>query len=254
MEDNAKETKLKKIMIYVWATVAILFIITIFFGYVAGYRFKDNFGIGKIGHLKMTMPMPLTFVYIDSSEKIQTTKDNELVNISLSPKTHSIIVARDGYFPWTKTFVVPSNKDITFSPIFVSQNASGEIITQKDPEYWDLRSSIIRNILPKKNSRIFSDNKKTSLWVDDNAIYVETGSTTTKVIQPDTIVKNVSFYKDRSDAIIFSTTNSIFVIETDTTSQQNFMPIYRGTDPDFIKTSPNFIYVLDNETLMQVVI
>ncbi|KND47850.1 MAG: hypothetical protein AB201_02980 [Parcubacteria bacterium C7867-006] len=254
MEDIAKESKTKKIMVYIWTTLAIIIFFSVFFAYHLGYRFKDNLTVGKIGHLNMTIPMPLTSVFIDNSQKIETSKDNEQIKISLSPKTHSVIVARDGYFPWTKSFVVPSNGNITVSPIFVSQNASGQIITQKDPEYWQIRSNIIRNIIPKKDNPISSTDKTVTLWVDDNAIYVKNNEVVTKVIQPDTVVKNVSFYKDRNDAVIFSTTNSIFVIETDTSSAQNFMPIYRGTSPNFIKTDPNFIYVLDGDVLMQVII
>ncbi len=254
MEDIAKESKIKKVMVYIWTSIAIFIIASTFIGYKLGYRLKDNLSIGKIGHLNMTIPMPLTSIYIDNSEKIQTKSDNEKISIALSPKTHSVIVARDGYFPWTKSFTVPSNKIINLSPIFVSQNASGQIITQKDPEYWELRSSIIRSILPAKKYPILSSDKKTSLWVEDNAVFVQTGSTTTKVIEPDTVVRNVSFYKDRSDAIIFTTSNSVFVIETDSTGAQNFMPIYRGTQPNFISNNPNFIYVLDGDLLMQVVI
>ena len=252
MEDIAKESKLKKMMAYICASLVIFILISIFFTYHLGYRLKDNFTIGKIGHLNISIPFPLTSIYIDNSHKIETSIENEAVTVPLSPKTHSIIVAREGYFPWTKSFSVPSNGNITVSPIFVSQNPSGVIITQRDPEYWEIRSSIIRYLTPTKNYPLLSSDKKTSLWIDDNAIYVKTGENVTKVMQPDNIVRNVSFYKDRNDVIIFSIANSIFVIETDTTSTQNSMPVYRGTEPNFVKADQNFIYVLDGDLLMQV--
>lgn len=254
MDNIAKDNLPVKKLKYFWIVVLIIAVILSCVVYFLGYRFKDNFTLGKSGTLTLTIPLPETSIFIDNSQKIVTTKENENVTVSLSPKTHSVIIGRDRYFPWTKDFVVPSKGNVTLSPIFVSQNASGELITQKDPEYWKIRNRIIRDVLPTKNNPILSSDGKTSLWIDDNAILVTTGSTTTKVIQPDTVIKNVSFYKNRSDAVIFSTANSVYVIETDTSSAQNFMPIYRGTSPAFIKDSPDFIYILDSENLMQVII
>lgn len=254
MGDIAKEKKFGKIMKYLWFGIVILLFFITILGYNLGYRLKDNLTIGKIGELSMSIPMSLTHIYIDSSKKIETKKDNEEINIKLSPKTHSVIVARDGYFPWKKTFIIPSGSKIKLEPIFVSQNASGQIITQKDPEYWKIRGDVYRNILPSEKYPLKSKDKTTTLWVNNNSIYIRIASSTTKVIQTETPIRNVSFYKDRTDAIIFSTSDSIFVIETDTKSEQNFMPIYRGTTPNFISNDPNFIYVLDIENLMQVII
>ena len=53
---------------------------------------------------------------------------------------------------------------------------------------------------------------------------------------------------------MFSIYNNIFVIDTEKDGTQNFLPLYKGQSPSFIKTDPNFIYVLDGQALMQVVI
>lgn len=254
MKDIAKEEKFVKTAKYIWGGIVISILLIIILGYNLGYRLKDNLTVGKIGELTMSIPMPLTHIYIDSSKKIETKKDNEEVNIKLSPKSHSIIVARDGYFPWTKTFTIPSGSKIKLEPMFVSQNASGQIITQKDPEYWKIRGDVYRNILPTEKYPISSKDKTATLWVNNNTIYIKVASSTIKVIQTETPIRNVAFYKERVSAVIFSTSDSVFVIETDTKSEQNFMPIYRGTKPIFISNDPNFIYVLDGENLMQVII
>lgn len=254
MDNIAKDSSISKKAKIFWVALIFIAIVSTFSLYFLGYRFKDNFTLGKSGVLKMTVPLPETSIFIDNSQKIITSKENEVIELTLSPKTHNIIVGRDRYFPWTKNFVVPSEKTIELHPIFVSQNASGQIITQNDPEYWAIRSKIIHDMLPTKNSPIKSSDDSKILWVKDNAIMVGTTSSSTKVIEPDTIIKNVSFYKNRNDAVIFSTTDSIYVIETDTSSTQNFMPIYKGTSPSFIKDNPDFIYVFDGGTLMQVII
>lgn len=254
MDNIAKERNWIKKAKYFWMVFLSLCIILEIFFYFAGYRFTDNFKIGRSGDLVMTIPHQLTTIYIDNSEKLQTKKDNETVQIKLSPKTHSIIVSKEGYFPWTKTFSVPSNKKIYLSPIFVSQNASGQIITKNDPEYWKIRNLIYQNKPQTKINPLTSLNSKEKIWVEENSIMIYDGFLNKKVIKPETPINNISFYKDRVDAVIFSTENTIYVIETDPAGSQNFMPIYRGTKPYFAKTDPNFIYVLDGEILMQIVI
>ena len=235
--------------------IGILVILAVIFtGYKMGYRLRSNLSIGKVGNLSMTIPLANTNIFIDQSKKITVTKENEEINLPFSPTQHSVIVSRDGYFPWKKDFVVKSNETLKLVPLFVTQNATGQIITDKDPEYLKIKNSVIMSPSPTEASPIFSVDKSVSVWLDDNAIFVKTGDEVRKVIQPDTIVRNVSFYKDRSDVIMFSTSGSVFVIEVGEEGNQNFMPVYRGQKPSFLKTDPNFIYVLDGEILMQVVI
>ncbi len=239
--------------IYTVSGIILVIILVGAFGYGAGFRFGNHFSIGKVGILSMTLPLSETSVFIDQSQKIQTTKENEVVEIKLSPKSHNIIVSHDGYFPWTKTFSLPSAGNVTLSPLFVSQNTSGLMIGQSDPEYWKIKSGILSDVLPSKTHPRISADKSTILWVEDNAMLtqVANGSPHT-VLQPDTVIKNVDFYKDRSDAVIFSTFNAVYVIEVDTEGTQNFMPIYKGADPSFIKSDNNSIYIEDENSLMQV--
>ncbi|KKR31366.1 MAG: hypothetical protein UT65_C0028G0008 [Parcubacteria group bacterium GW2011_GWF2_39_8b] len=244
----------KRTRLWIWVGTGILIILVFIIGYNRDYRFRNNFTIGKVGTLTVTLPLPDTFVYVDETEKAKTTKENETVVIKLSPRTHSVITSHIGYYPWTKQITIPSDENIILSPIFVSVNASGMIITNNDSDYWKIRDMVERYKLPTKESPITSDDKTTIIWLYDNAIMATVGSTTTTVIQPDTIIRNIAFYKDRSDAVIFSTYTAIYVIEIAKGDSQNFFPIYKGTSPSFIKVDPNFIYVKDGANLMQVVI
>ncbi len=223
-------------------------------GYISGYRIKNNFTIGKVGQVEIDIPLSGTAIFIDESKKITTTKDSETVQVKLSPRNHSFIVSREGYLPWIKKISVPSGKNIKLSPIFIASNASGQIIGTSDKEYYTIRNSIVYDAGATKEKPLFSKDNRTKLWLDDNAIYVETGSTTKKVIQPDTIIKNVSFYKNRSDVVVFSNQTSVYALEVESNGIQNFMPIYRGQDPSFVTADENSLYILDNGTLMQVFI
>jgi len=220
--------------------------------YLLGFRIRENFTIGKIGKVQIEVPLSGTMVFIDESKKITSTKDNEIIEMNLSPRTHSFIVSKEGYLPWTKKIVVPSGKEIKLTPIFISSYQSGQIITVNDKEFYKIRNSIIKNIPPSEKSPELSKDGTTKLWLEDNAILVSTGSTTKMVIQPDTIIRNVSFYKDRSDVVIFSNQNSIYAIETETEGIQNFIPIYRGEEPSFVLASESSLYIYDNVTLMQI--
>lgn len=262
MQDNAKKIIKENRSLLIYVLVAILVIILIITGYKKGYRIQSNFLPGKVGTLSLELPLPLTNVFIDEEMKLKTSKDNELLELTLSPRKHSIIISRDGYYPWTKEFKITSQQTTKLQPIFVTINTTGQIITDRDPEYWELKGKIVQAILPEKNSEKISGDKSAKLWIDDNAILVSStssensglSSTTTKVIQPDTIIRSVDFYKNRSDVVIFSTLNAIYVIEVSKEGKQNFMPIYKGTSPIFYKDSSDYIYVWDNGTLMQVII
>jgi hypothetical protein len=53
---------------------------------------------------------------------------------------------------------------------------------------------------------------------------------------------------------MFSVDNAVYAIDVDKEGTQNFLPVYKGTSPSFIEATSSYIYVLDGDTLMQVVI
>ncbi len=254
MDNIAKESFFQKykVYIYIFCTTAVL--IFFFALYESGYRLTDDYTLGKVGRLEVALPLAGTSVFVDSSQKITTTKDNETVFVFLSPKTHQIIVSKEGYFPWKKDVKVDSKKSVEIKPLVVPSNASGQIITSVDPDYWSIRNKIMIDPLPTLSSPKTSEDGSTKIWVDDNGISAMVGSTTVSVLKTDSAIRNISFYKNRNDAIIFSTVDGIFVIEIDNKGGQNFMPIYKGVRPSFIEADPAFIYVLDGENLMQVIL
>ncbi|MES2213209.1 MAG: hypothetical protein V4473_00030 [Patescibacteria group bacterium] len=227
-------------------------IIIIFIGYIAGYRLSRTLAIGKIGSIEMTLPLNETSVLVDNKEKLLTSEENQKVNISVTPGEHKIIIARKSYFPWTQNIVMPSDGHMNFTPIFVSQNTSGMIVGTRDPEYWQIKKEIETATLPTLEKPLVSRDGTVTVWIENNAIIARTHGEVHTVIQPTAPVKNIAFYKDRSDTLVFSVMNAVSVIEIETDGIQNFMPIYKGTDPHFIAPDPTFLYVEDGNTLLQV--
>ena len=254
MEDNVKNQMWQNKFLYASIIVVILIISLIIFGYKKGYRFQENFMIGKLGALSLQIPFSQTNIYIDENKKIVTTEKDEVVELSISPRNHTVMISRDGYYPWKKDISVESEQIIKLFPIFVSKNPSGEIISKEDPEFWQIRNKIIYDVLPTKNTPHLSTDQSTKMWIEDNAVMVQVASTTKTVIQPDPIIRNVYFYKDRSDVLILSVSNGVYAIEVNKEGTQNFLPIYKGVYPSFIEGDLNYIYVLDNGVLMQVII
>jgi hypothetical protein len=233
-------------------TIILVAIIIIF--YKKGYRLQDNFMIGKVGNLSLVIPLSQTNIFIDDKNKIITSSENEKIEISLSPRKHTVIISREGYYPWKKDVVMQSEGKIIFNPVFVSSNPSGSVIEKTDPEFWKIRNQIITDKLPTKDTPKISKDGSAKLWVEDNAVIVSIASTTKTVIQPDPAIENVYFYKDRNDVIILSVSNGVYAMEVDKENTQNFLPIYKGISPSSIEGNQNYIYVLDNDILMKVVI
>jgi hypothetical protein len=250
MKDNVKTIK----KFYIFLGIIVFTIFTLIFLYTLGFRLVSGFKIGRVGQISVTAPLNNTWIYIDNSKKITTSTDNQTVEVSLSPKTHTIIVARESYYPWKKDLEITSNSKIKLDPLFVSQNPSGNIIPKEDPEYLTILNSIKNNTTPTKNNPKKSTALDAIVWTEGKKIFVKHGEKETEVITLQTDVKNVGFYKDRNDAIVFSTSLGVYVIETDKKGGQNFMPIYKGQDPYFVQTDPNYIYVQDDAALMQVLI
>lgn len=232
--------------------IVVIIILSILGLYKVGFRFTDNYTLGKTGYLNINTPVENTSIIIDRKTKILSTKQSE--KIALTPQTHEIIISREGFYPWTKKIKIPSNNTLVIFPIFISQNASGQIITKNDWEYWKIKNLVEKNSLPSTDKPLISKDRETSVWLENNAVLAKIRDKIHTVIQPETPIKNLSFYKDRNDVLIFSTDKAVYAIETDTANTQNFYPIYKGTDPKFVTATTTSIYVLDGDLLMEVVI
>jgi hypothetical protein len=237
--------------------LTILAIIIIILGafYFLGYR-VGTFGIGKQGHIEMTVPFANTDIFADEEKKLTTSDENEKVSIALTPTEHQIIVSRGGYLPWAKKVRISQGERISLIPLFVTSNATGEIITNRDPNYSSIKNAVTRASLPTKENPRLSTDTSTEMWVEANTILIQRGGQTTTVIAPEPVITAAEFYKDRPDVLIFSAGTTIFAIETDANPEniQNLLPIFTGQTPKFTINDNNSIYVLDGTLLMAVVI
>lgn len=250
MSENVKNNKIYKYLGSILG-IAVLALIVLF---ILGYRFTEDFSLAKNGYLSISIPLPETTVIINETKKIITTKENEIIEVSLPQKAHSVIIAHENFYPWIKEVKVSNGTTTKVSPIFVFQNASGSIITKNDPEYWKIISDINKNVLPNINSQKVSGDESIKIWVENNTIMAKSDEEIVEVVKPEDPIRNLDFYKKRNDSLIFSAGNGVFVIEIDKAGTQNFMPVYKGERPSFTIGDENYIFIQDSQNLMQVII
>jgi hypothetical protein len=238
---------------YLLTTIIILILASILL--TLGFRVQPNLSVSKNGTVEIVLSFASTTVYVDTQKIATTEKENETITKSLSVKTHTVIVGKPGYLPWTKDVTIEPNTTVVLEPIFVTQNATGQIITKNDTDYWTLRNSIQKSVLPTEAAPKISDG--VMLWLSGNTVYIKEGDTVKTIITPLDTIRSLDFYAHRNDVIIFASDSGIYAldaIEDAAKHKANFLPVYKGATPIFLKTDPSFIYVLDGENLLQVVI
>ena len=225
----------------------------------------DGFNLVKGGSILLPEPDENIKIFLDNKE----VGIEELENVA--PGVHSIILATDTLWPWKKDVLVVSSETSEIFPFLISKGVSGEIISQQDPEYGAIRASVLGETLPTTASPLLSDSSLVEVWSDQNNIFARWNgapdsipsyfcnddnecSSLVKILESESDVRNVDFYKSRDDVILVASQNGIFAIELDKRgATQNFQPVYKGTaSPRFTIVDENGIYVLDGPLLFLV--
>ncbi|MDO8510263.1 MAG: hypothetical protein Q7S15_01425 [bacterium] len=139
------------------------------------------------------------------------------------------------------------------------------VITEADPERGRINSLVVNAGLPSQTSKKKSADGTISIWAEGESIFAEwNGSDTSMpkifciegacqklltVIELKSLVRDLDFFKDRGDVVIFAAENGIFALELDKTKVQNLHPIYKGNEPIFYKNTDHAIFVKDGEAL-----
>ncbi len=169
------------------------------------------------------------------------------VTIDTVSGTHTVGVAKDGYFPWQKEIELMSASVATVRPFLLPRDSSGNIIPENDPEYKKL-SAAFSSSLPRDVAPAISSDHTMGLYVEGNTImakYLGDGEPpayfctrgkcddTHKVLVFDAQVRSLDFLPKRNDVALFAAQNGIFALELDTRGTQNFQPLYKGSRPSF---------------------
>lgn len=263
--------RIKKSRTSIWVGVIFLVGIAALF-YFSGYRFDNKFGITGTGNVEITSPLEGVVVYIDNAKEKTTSKSDEKVTLSnLKPGVHTVLLSKEGYWPWKKDITILSGVSVKLNPFFVSKTVSGSAITGADPEYDSIMEMVLKNTFSSEN-KLVSPGGLVSISLEEGAIWAEwlglkenipyyfcSDATKTscenklKILSSKDKIKNIEFYKDRFDLLLIAMGESVSVLELDIKGTQNFQPIYKGKDPSFVKTQyGESIFVLDVSSLMEI--
>ncbi|HEY4502804.1 MAG TPA: PEGA domain-containing protein [Candidatus Paceibacterota bacterium] len=231
----------------------------ILFVFTNGHRSEGN---GTI--LLNGVPAGAT-IFLDNKREKRV--DDSLVPralTDLSIGTHTVVVAKDGYWPWSKKIVVAHNESISLNVFVIAQEPAREIIKLTDKRYQTIRTAVEAYKLPHEPYPLTSEDGTTNVWATDTAILARwvsmekpnapfciTGvcDTTLTVLQIDLPIRDLAFLPARNDIIVFSAQNGIFALELDKRGTQNFEPIYLGVAPEFALLEKGVLAVIDEKIL-----
>ena len=157
--------------------------------------------------------------------------ENQKNGLKIKKGSHSIILSKEGYWPWVTITDISKKQTLNLYPFFVRQNSSGFMITKEDPEYYDILNRF---------------------WTKTHIDWEKDEYTPAIIAELESEIRASDFYKNRQDVILIAVENGIYALEINSSSTPNFQPIYKGTEPTFVKKDNNSIYVKDGEILMEV--
>lgn len=169
--------------------------------YVLGFRLNSDFKITKTGGIYIYSPEFKSDIYLNSRLKKQTGLIINGVFIqSLNPQTYSVLVAKNGYWPWQKKIPVKEEMVSELRALLISQNPKGEIIL-KGPflNLYSLPDKKILVLVEKKSgSDIF---KKLSFYSPEENIFLTPNSWATQSLA---VFKDIERQEQKDGVFSFS--------------------------------------------------
>jgi|GEM_PF-4436972 len=232
---------------------------------VYGYRSSAN-----LGSITVHVPYAGSTVFMNNVEVRSTTANEQDVEIGrVAPGEQSVLVHKEGYYPWKKTLAITKGERTTVFPFLVKQT----------PERHDIESSTFIDARPpatEKKRKVSPDGtivieninnvlSATRLTKTSSPLFCETASSTestdTKETCSDTVVisniqqgiKDIDFLPGRNDIVLFSSDAGIYAIEIDGRGTRNFQPVYEGAVNEFFtNTRTSSVYVATPTSTFQI--
>ncbi|MEX1028346.1 MAG: PEGA domain-containing protein, partial [Candidatus Paceibacterota bacterium] len=237
-----------------------------------GNRIYSAIGITSSGTINVTVPHAGAQLYLNDRPAGQSSRSNETLSFpNLRIGQHTLIVAREGYYPWAKTIELHADETQALRPFLAAHRPPQRTIDPNSSEYRELIRAIQEVRAPSAaEPRVARTRAPITIWVEGDAINARWRGEEDEIppsfcINPDRCVaqitvnttdqavRNLAFYKDRDDVVVFATGNAVYALEvTPHGTRQNFQPIYEGTEPNFVVTGTSTIAVLDDGFLLSI--
>ncbi|MFH1730000.1 MAG: carboxypeptidase-like regulatory domain-containing protein [Pseudomonadota bacterium] len=268
----------KRRIILVLCVLAFLIVAPFVLLYSNGYRLDSHFHLTQTGGLYVASPVSGAQIFVNNTLKRTTNLlQSGLFLQNLKPGNYSVLIAKEGYWPWKKDLDVKEQMVSEARALILPMEPTGRILRQEDlfPSEIEKYETIIDSLqqikkITNHNATTtierFTNHEREKVWWNpgENKIWVEWLKddssrpyflSENKVLVLNSIypVRNVDFFPGRRDVIIVAVQNGIFAIEIDGRGGRTLQPIYKGREPIFTiyKTDPS-VYVIDENTLMEI--
>jgi|GEM_PF-1636702 len=183
-------------------------------------------------------------IYLDNT--VQASRGGQITLKRLTPGEHTLLVARDGYWPWAKHITVGRGENLEM--VVFSFPVASELTPATVAPAQTERVRAEMTQLPTREEPLFSDDESTAVWVEGRNIVASWRDrrdrlpgyfcnpdcrTRMTVFTGQVPIRSVSFYGTRNDVLLVAAENGIFGLELDMRGTQNFQPLYSGTSPIF---------------------
>jgi hypothetical protein len=168
-----------------------------------------------------------------------------------------IIVAHDGYWPWSQEVEVKPGETVQINPFLIEQSSQQVIQTTTEIEE-ELKNARLKDT-PRAENPIISDNDSIRVFVDgDTNIIAQWNQGTSTApnffncyegtcgvsVFNKLPVQQIEFYPGRDDVIFFATPTGVFAMEIDPSGEtQNFQPIAESVRNPSFTIKDGSIYV-----------
>ena len=170
--------------------------------YVLGYRIDSDLKITKTGGIYIYSPEAKSDIYLNNRLKEQTGIILGGVFIqNLKPQKYSVLVAKNGYWPWQKNITIKEEVVAELRAMVISQNTKGEIILKG--LFLNLYSSPeqkVAALVERKNNGGIS--KKLIFYLPEEKIFLTPDSSGSQNL---IVFKNISRIEWSENAMFFST-------------------------------------------------
>jgi hypothetical protein len=245
-----KETNQKQRQ-FIWATVGIIVVLLVLF--------FVNQNSGPDSSIEITPIGSSADVFIDRNRTTSLERYRP-TTYQVNTGRHQIIVAKDGYWPWTDSLATESSEVKTLHPFLIEQ--TGQRAIQVPTSITDDLAAKQQQLAPTADSPITSPDGNIKIFVDNETNIIAQWTTGTSTA-PDYFncragicgvsvynnqpVLDISFYPERSDVIFFATNTGVYAIEVDPSSDtQNFQPVAENVSNPLFVFDNNRIFVSTN--------
>jgi hypothetical protein len=246
-----------RIFLTIGLTVTLIFVLGVLSFYASDWRLDTSWNFVKTGSLEIA-GVAGAQIFIDEKRVSVQSENGILVAHKVLPGSHSVLVASDKKWPWTKSVSVQEDSSITIHPFLIEQSPTARVLQEHDPEYFDAQHALRSITLPSPSTPLTSSDGTIDLYVRDTilgAVWRGPASSTPKMFCEDSVcgpieilntrqgnIRGISFLSERNDAVLVAVSNGIFALDLDPAEIKNFQPLYRGVTPTFARRDAHSIY------------